>query len=89
MTNQHSDTSICAYNKVSAEIHRLFPEGLKHAKAERRKPRHETPLHFVPSKVLKEKDGQDSTLKTITVELNRKTSQKYLYMSMCALKLFL
>ena len=49
--------------------------GLKHAKAERAKPRHEheTPLRFLPSKTHDVwEDGNEESLKMITVELNQK-----------------
>ena len=61
---------------MSAEIHRLFPGGLRHAESERGKPRHSPPLRFVPTKGLPKEDTEDSPLKTITVELAQKTSQK-------------
>ena len=61
---------------MSAEIRRLFPEGLKDAEAERGKPRHVPPLRFVPSKSLDTEDGEDDYNKSITVELTNKTTMK-------------
>ena len=75
---KHSDNSVCTYDKMSAEIHWLFHEDPKHAKADRGKPRHDPPLCFVPSKVSKKKDGDDSTLKMISIELDQKMTQKVL-----------
>ena len=61
---------------MSAELHRLFPEGLKHAEAERGKPRHEPPLCFVPTKAPESEQGDDITEKSITVELTDDTTMK-------------
>ena len=61
---------------MSAEIHRLFPDGLKHAEAEKGRPRYDPPLRFVPTKVPSGDDTSDKTLKTVTVELSQKTTQK-------------
>ena len=61
---------------MSAEIHRLFPDGLKHAEAEKGKPRYDPPLRFVPTKVPSGEDRDDKTLKTVSVELSQKTTQK-------------
>jgi len=61
---------------MSAELHRLFPEGLKHAEAERGKPRHEPPLRFVPTKAPESEQGDDITEKSITVELTDDTTLK-------------
>jgi len=61
---------------MSAEIRRLIPEGLKNNEAERGKPRHEPPLRFVPNKSLDNEDGEDEYNKSITVELNLKTTMK-------------
>ena len=71
-----SDTILHAYAKMSAEIHRLFPANLRHVEAERGRPRHSPPLRFVPSNVYTKEDSEDSPLKTITVELAQKISQK-------------
>ena len=61
---------------MSAEIHQFYPEGLKHAAAERGKPRHDPPLRFAPRKQsTKSKDGS-MTPKTITVNLNGDTTTK-------------
>ena len=61
---------------MSAKIRGLIPEGLKNNKAERGKPRHEPPLRFVPNKSLDKEDGEDEYNKSITVELNQKTTMK-------------
>ena len=61
---------------MSAELRRLFPEGLKNNEAERGKPRHEPPLRFAPSKSVQPDDGEDTNSKTITVELGQKTTMK-------------
>ena len=61
---------------MSAEIRCLIPEGLKNNKAERGKPRHKPPLCFVPNKSLDNEDGEDEYNKSITVELNLKTTMK-------------
>ena len=61
---------------MSVEIYQFFPEGLKHAEAEKGKPRYDPPLYFVPSKVSSREDMDDKTLKTVIVELSQKTSQK-------------
>ena len=61
---------------MSAEIHRLSPAGLRYAKGERGRPRHSPPLCFPPRTVSAKEDGEDSPLKTTTVELAQKTSQK-------------
>mgnify|MGYP000875615735 FL=1 len=63
---------------MSAEIKRLIPEGLKHYEAERSKPRHDPPLRFCPSKTPENEDGDDDYNKSITVELNQKTTMKVL-----------
>ena len=49
-----------AYDRMSAEIKRLIPEGLKHYKAERSKPHHDPPLCFCPSKTPENEDGDDN-----------------------------
>ena len=61
---------------MSAEIRRLFPDGLKDAEAERGKPRHVPPLRFVPAKPPENEDGEDDYNKSITVELTNKTTMK-------------
>ena len=61
---------------MSAELLRLFPEGMKHNEAERGKPRHDPPLCFIPTKKPDSKEGDGSYNQTITVELNLKTTQK-------------
>ena len=61
---------------MSAELHRLFPEGLKHAEAEHGKPHHEPPLRFVPTKAPESEQGDDITEKSITVELTDDTTMK-------------
>ena len=61
---------------MSAELLRLFPEGMKHNEAERGKPRHDPPLRFVPTKKPDSEEGDESYNQTITVELNLKTTQK-------------
>ena len=57
---------------MSIEIHRLFPEGMIYAKAEKGKPRYDLPLRFKPSKVSSREDVEDKTVKTVTVELSQK-----------------
>ena len=63
---------------MSAELRRLFPEGLRNNEAERGKPRHEPPLRFAPCKSVQPDDGEDTNSKTITVELGQKTTMKVL-----------
>ena len=81
--NQHSDTEgaysdTCdfVYYKMSAEIHRLFPEGLKYAKAEREKSPHDPPLRCVPLTASEKEDVKGTKLKMITVVLDQDTTQK-------------
>jgi len=61
---------------MSAEIRRLFPEGLRNNEAERGKPRHDPPLRFSPSKSLQADYGEDTKSKSITVELGQKMTMK-------------
>ena len=61
---------------MSAKNHRFFPEGLRHAEAKKGKPQYDAPLCFVPSKGSSKEDTDDKTLKTVTVELSQKTTQK-------------
>jgi hypothetical protein len=61
---------------MSAELKRLFPEGLRHAKAERGKPRHKPPLRFVPTKAPEAEDGVEIKEKLITVKLTDDTTMK-------------
>ena len=74
---------------MSAEIRRLFPEGLKHNEAERGKPRHEPPLRFAPNKSPEYDDGDDTKSKSITVELNQKTTMKVIPYSFVNVESFL
>ena len=50
--------------------------GLRQTKAERGKPQHSPPLYFTPTKGSTREDIEVSPLKTITVELVQKISQK-------------
>eukprot|EP00957_Ditylum_brightwellii_P198528 15130598-Ditylum_brightwellii.AAC.1 len=61
---------------MSAEIYCQFPGGLRHAEAERGKPRQTLPIHFVPPKRPMKDNMDGSPLKTITVELTQETTQK-------------
>ena len=61
---------------MNADINRLFPEGLKHAKEEQGKPRHDTLLRFVPPRVSEKEDNKDTNLKVITIVLDQDTTQK-------------
>ena len=61
---------------MSAEIKRLFPEGLRNNEAERGKPRHDPPLCFAPTKSLQICDGEDTKNKSITIEMGQKTTMK-------------
>ena len=61
---------------MNADINRLFPEGLKHAKEEQGKPRHDTLLRFVPPRVSEKEDNKDTNLKLIVIVLNQDMSQK-------------
>ena len=70
------DTCDSAYYKMREEIHRLFPEGLKHVEAEQWKPQHDLPLRFVPPKVSEKEDGKDTRLKLITIVLDQDMTQK-------------
>ena len=81
--NQHSNTqgrtptpvSVCpCIQQDESRDPSLFPKGLKHAKSERGKLGHDLPLCFVPSKVSKGEDGEDSTLKMITIKLDQNTT---------------
>ena len=58
---------------MRADVHQLFPKGLKHAKAERGKPLHDPPLRFVSPEASKQEDGKDITLKMITIVLDQDT----------------
>jgi hypothetical protein len=61
---------------MSADIRRLFPEGLKASECERGKPRHDPPLSFVPPPLPATEEGEEDYTKTITVELTDKTYHK-------------
>ena len=61
---------------MSADIRRLFPEGLKPSLCERGKPRHEPPLRFAPPALPSAEEGEDDYNKTISVELSEKTTTK-------------
>ena len=61
---------------MSADIRRLFPEGLKPGECERGKPRHEPPLSFIPPTLPAFEEGEEDYTKTITVELTAKTHAK-------------
>ena len=74
---------------MSAEIKRLFPEGLRNNEAERSKPRHDPPLCFVPVKSLAKEDGVDEDDKSITVELCDKTTLKVVPYSFVDVESFL
>jgi len=74
---------------VSAEIWRLFFKGLKDNEVERGKPRHEPPLRFVPSKSLDTEGREDEYNKSITVELNQKTTIKVVTYTFINIKSFL
>ena len=62
---------------MSAKINRLYPEGLKHAAAERGEPRHDPPLRFALRKQSTKSDDGLMTPKTITVELNGDTTTEF------------
>ena len=75
---------------MSADIRRLFPEGLKNIECERGKPRHSPPLRFAPTKLLDHEDGDDDKKKnTITVELNGKITMKLVPYSFVDIESFL
>ena len=59
---------------MSADIRRLHPE-LKHSSFERGKPRHKPPLRFKPPDILAE-DGEELNVRSITIELDSKTTSK-------------
>ena len=61
---------------MAAELARLFPKGLKHEEAERREQRHPPPFRFVPDKVKDKEDGDETSLKSISVELAPKSTMK-------------
>ena len=61
---------------MSAEINRLYPEGLKYVAAERGKPRHDPPLRFAPRKQPTKSEDGSMTPKTITVDLDGDTTTK-------------
>jgi len=61
---------------MSADIRRLFPEGLKPGKCEHGKPRHEPPLSFIPPTLPASEEGEEDYNKTITVESTAKTHTK-------------
>ena len=61
---------------MSAELKRLFPNGLKHAECKRGKMRHLPPLRFVPTRHAPKEEGDEDYNKTITVELDSKTTSK-------------
>jgi hypothetical protein len=61
---------------MNAKLNCLFPEGLRHAEAERGKPCHKPTLHFVPTKAPKAEDGVEIKEKLITVELTDDTTMK-------------
>ena len=61
---------------MSAEILRLFPDGLSNKRVEKCPPRHNPPCRFVPMKPAKVEEGEYTTKDTITVELGVKTTAK-------------
>eukprot|EP00957_Ditylum_brightwellii_P204059 15337417-Ditylum_brightwellii.AAC.1 len=61
---------------MSTKIYCQFPGGLRHAEAERGKPRQTPPIRFVPPQRPTKDDIYDSPLKTITVEYAQETTQK-------------
>eukprot|EP00957_Ditylum_brightwellii_P085487 6502123-Ditylum_brightwellii.AAC.1 len=74
---------------MSAEIYCMFPEGLRHAEAERGKPRQTLPICFVPpSRSLKD-NMDDSPLKTIKVKLAQEMTQKVVLYKFSGVETFL
>ena len=62
---------------MSAELQRLFPDGLKATDSERFKPRQPPAIPFLLKALPSSSElGDDTTIKTITVELNNKTTTK-------------
>ena len=61
---------------MSANIRRLFLDGLKLGKYEHGKPRHKPPLSFIPPSLLAAEEGEEDYHKTITVELTEKNHAK-------------
>jgi hypothetical protein len=73
------------HTKMSAELRRLFPDGLKATDFERFKPRQAPTIPFVSkTPPTGDEQGDDISAKTITVELNNKTTTKVLpYVFQC------
>ena len=76
---------------MSAKLLRLFPDGLKATDCERFKPRQPPAIPFL-SKTLSSSDevGDDTSIKTIAVELNSKTTTKVvstLHLQVCGVVL--
>ena len=61
---------------MSADICRLFPEGLEPGKCERGKPRHEPLLRFIHPTLPVSEEGEEDYHKTTNVELTEKTHAK-------------
>ncbi len=62
---------------MSAELRRLFPEGLKATDCERFKPRQPPAIPFISKTApASDEQGDDTSANTITVELNNKTTTK-------------
>ena len=62
---------------MSAELRRLFPQGLKATDCERFKPRQPPAIPFLLKALPSSSElGDDTTIKTITVELDSKTTTK-------------
>ena len=74
---------------MSPKIHRLFPEGLKHAQAEQGKPRHNPPFRFVPPNASEKEDDKNAKLKTINVVLDQDVTQKVCSYEFDMIKTFL
>ena len=74
---------------MSAELRRLFPEGLKATDCERFKPRQQPAVPFVPMTPPSSEEGGDYHTKTITVELNKKTTTKVIPYTFICVESFL
>jgi len=61
---------------MSAEIRRLYPEGLKDSACKRGQPCHMPSLRFAPSIRPVREDGDEDYTPSITVELDQKTTAK-------------
>ena len=75
---------------MSAKLHRLFPDGLKATDCERFRPRQPPDIPFL-SKTLPSSNevGDDTSIKTITVKLNNKTTTKVVPYTFKCVELFL